>query len=85
MWRYLLRIAPGGFVAPIASLLGALSYERGEGALAHRCLDRAIEDDPVYSLATLLRRVFSAGWPPESFAQMRKDLHPKVCAAIFDR
>lgn len=85
MWRYLLRIAPSGFVAPVASLLAAVSYERGEGALAHRCLDRAIEDDPTYSLATLLRRVFSAGWPPESFAQMRKDLHPKVCASIFDR
>ena len=85
MWRYLLRIAPSGFIAPVASLLAAVAYERGEGALAHRCLDRAVEDDPTYSLATLLRRVFSAGWPPESFAQMRRELHPKVCAAIFDR
>ncbi|MEI9907142.1 MAG: DUF4192 domain-containing protein [Actinomycetota bacterium] len=84
MWRYLARIAPAGFVAPVASLLAALSYEKGDGALAHRALDRALSDDPTYSLALLLRRVFSAGWPPESFAQMRKDLHPKVCAAIFD-
>lgn len=84
MWRYLTRIAPEGFVAPLASLLAALSYERGEGALAQRCLDRALGDDPSYSLATLLRRVFSAGWPPESFAAMRKDLHPKVCAGIFE-
>ncbi|HEX7404469.1 MAG TPA: DUF4192 domain-containing protein [Candidatus Nanopelagicaceae bacterium] len=85
MWLYLLRIAPKGFIAPVASLLAALAYERGDGALAHRCLDRAVEDDPAYSLAGLLCRVFSAGWPPESFAAMRKDLHPKVCAAIFDR
>ena len=83
MWRYLIRIAPLGFVAPVASLLAALSYERGEGALAQRCLDRALGDDPSYSLAALLRRVFSAGWPPESFSAMRKDLHPKVCAGIF--
>ncbi|MDP1720106.1 MAG: DUF4192 domain-containing protein [Candidatus Nanopelagicaceae bacterium] len=83
MWRYLMRIAPAGFVAPIASLFAALSYERGEGALAQRALDRALSDDPSYSLASLLRRVFSAGWPPESFAAMRKDLHPKVCAGIF--
>ncbi|MBI3429769.1 MAG: DUF4192 domain-containing protein [Actinobacteria bacterium] len=83
MWRYLTRIAPSGFVAPIACLLAALSYERGEGALAQRSLDRALADDPSYSLASLLRRVFSAGWPPESFAAMRKDLHPKVCAGIF--
>lgn len=84
MWRYLLRIAPSGFVAPVASLLAALSYEKGEGALAQRCLDRALVDDPSYSLAGLLRRVFSAGWPPESFGAMRRDLHPKVCAGIFE-
>lgn len=84
MWRYLVRIAPSGFVAPVASLLAALSYERGEGALAQRCLDRALADDPSYSLAALLRRVFSAGWPPESFGAMRRDLHPKVCAGIFE-
>lgn len=83
MWRYLTRIAPASFVAPVASLFAALSYERGEGALAQRALDRALSDDPSYSLASLLRRVFSAGWPPESFAAMRKDLHPKVCAGIF--
>lgn len=83
MWRYLTRIAPVGRVAPLASLLAAVSYEKGDGALAHRALDRALEDDPAYSLALLLRRVFSAGWPPESFAQMRRDLHPKVCEAIF--
>ncbi len=84
MWRYLVRIAPAKFVAPVASLLAATSYERGDGALAQRALDRAQVDDPNYSLAGLLRRVFSAGWPPESFAQMRKELHPKVCAAIFE-
>jgi len=84
MWRYLIRIAPTGFIAPVASLLAALSYEKGEGALAQRCLDRALADDPSYSLASLLRRVFSAGWPPESFAAMRRDLHPKVCAGIFE-
>jgi hypothetical protein len=85
MWLYLLRIAPAGYIAPVASLLAALSYERGDGALAHRSLDRAIADDPGYSLAALLRRVFSAGWPPGSFAQMRRELHPKICAVIFDR
>lgn len=84
MWRYLLRIAPSGSVAPVASLLAALSYEKGEGALAQRCLDRALADDPSYSLAALLRRVFNAGWPPESFGAMRRDLHPKVCAGIFE-
>jgi hypothetical protein len=83
MWRELLLIAPRGFVAPIASIFAALAYERGEGALAHKALDRALADDERYSLALLLRRVFTAGWPPQSFSAMRAQLHPKVIAAIF--
>jgi hypothetical protein len=83
MWRHLMRIAPSGYVAPIASLCAALAYESGDGALAHRALDRALEDSNGYSLALLLRRVFTAGWPPASFAAMRRELHPKVCAGIF--
>ena len=83
MWRHLMRIAPKGFIAPVASLCAALAYESGDGALAHRALDRALEDVNGYSLALLLRRVFTAGWPPASFAAMRRELHPKVCAGIF--
>ena len=83
MWRQLMRMAPVGYVAPIASLFAALAYESGDGALAHRGLDRALADSNGYSLALLLRRVFTAGWPPESFAAMRRELHPKVCTGIF--
>ncbi|CAB4667642.1 unannotated protein [freshwater metagenome] len=85
MWRYLMRIAPCGYIAPLASLLAAVSYESGAGALAQHCIDRALADNGGYSLATLLRRVFSAGWPPEAFATLRAELHPKVCASIFGR
>lgn len=83
MWMHLLRSAPAGFVAPVASLVAALAYESGDGALARAALDRAFADCPTYSLALLLKRVFSAGWPPQSFAGMRAELHPKVCAVIF--
>lgn len=84
MWRELLRLAPTGYIAPIACIVAAMSYESGDGALAQRALDRAIADDASYPLAALLRRVFNAGWPPQSFAQMRSELHPKVVATIFD-
>ena len=84
MWRELLRLAPIGLVAPIACIVAAMAYENGDGALAQRALDRAIADDASYPLAALLRRVFNAGWPPQSFAQMRAELHPKVIATIFD-
>lgn len=84
MWREILRLAPRGFVAPIACVVAAMAYEGGDGALAQKALDRAFADDEKYPLAALLRRVFNAGWPPESFAQMRNELHPKVIATIFE-
>mgnify|MGYP003704910907 CR=1 FL=1 len=83
MWRQLLKLAPPKFVAPVATLFAALAYENGEGAMAHRALDRALLDQPDYSLACLLRRVFSSGWPPSGFAQLRSELHPKVASTIF--
>jgi hypothetical protein len=60
-----------------------MAYENGDGALAQKALDRALADDERYPLAGLLRRVFNAGWPPESFATMRAELHPKVLASIY--
>jgi Domain of unknown function (DUF4192) len=78
MWRWLLRMAPEANVAPVSSIFAILSYERGDGALAHRALDRALANDSQYSLALLLRRTFSAGWPPEAFSKMRAELHPKI-------
>lgn len=83
MWRWLLRIAPRGYVAPVAVIFAIMSYERGDGALAQRALDRAFEDSAKYQMAKLLRRTFAAGWPPSAFTEMRADLHPKICAAIF--
>ena len=83
MWRELLKVAPKGYVAPVATLFAAIAYENGEGALAHRALDRAIEDQPEYSMSRLLRRVFSSGWPPSGFSQLRNELHPRVTQTIF--
>lgn len=84
MWLYLMRIAPVGFVAPVACLFATLAYERGDTELAYRALDRATSDQPQYSLTILLRRVFASGWPAGAFAAMRMELHPKVTAGIFD-
>jgi hypothetical protein len=83
MWRWLLRLAPDGYVAPVATLFAVTSYERGDGAMAQRALERAFDDDSKYGLARLLRRSFAAGWPPSSFSSMRAELHPKICAKLF--
>jgi hypothetical protein len=78
LWRWLLTLAPMGTVAPVACLTAATAYELGDGALAQRALDRAFLDSPEYSLAHLLRRVFTAGLAPETFARMRDDLHSEI-------
>lgn len=78
LWRWLLTLAPAGTVAPVACLTAATAYELGDGALAQRALDRAFSDSPDYSLAHLLRRVFTAGFAPQTFAQMRDDLHSEI-------
>jgi len=82
-WRWLLRIAPKGYTAPVANLFAAVAYERGDGALAQRALDRADSDDQSYAMSKLLRQVFNSGWPPNSFAEMRSELHPKICSELF--
>lgn len=83
MWRWLVTIAPHGYLAPVATLFATVAYEHGDGALAHRALDRALDDDPKYPMSMLLRKVFAAGWSPENLATMRQELHPKICQALF--
>lgn len=84
MWQWIVRIAPTRFLAPPATLLSAISYEVGDLALATSSLEQALEADDTYPLALLLKRVFNAGWPAETFATMRTELHPKITSAIFD-
>ena len=82
-WKWLMRIAPATYIAPPATVFAALCYERGDGAMANRALDRAMSDNPNYALASLLRQVFSEGMSPSIFKTMRRELHPRVCEAIF--
>ena len=83
LWHWLMSIAPVGFIAPAACLFAATAYESGEVELAHTALDKAFADDQNYPLGILLRRVFFANWPAQSFAAMRAQLHPKICASLF--
>ena len=80
--EYLLNAAPTDteYVNAPATLLAALHYEIDEVKEAFLVLSNAAED---YSLAQLLRRIFTAGWDAKMFAQMRSELHPQVAAGIF--
>jgi len=83
LWYWLMNMAPNGYIAPVACIFAACAYESGESDLAHKALDNAFADQISYPLAVLLRRVFFSGWPAQSFAAMRAQLHPKICAALF--
>ena len=83
LWHWLMNLAPKGYIAPVACIFAACAYESGETELAHNGLLSALADCPNYPLALLLRRVFTAAWPADSFAIMRAELHPKICSSLF--
>jgi hypothetical protein len=83
LWHWLMNLSPKGYIAPVACIFAACAYESGETELAHNGLISALADCPNYPLALLLRRVFTAAWPADSFAIMRAELHPKICSSLF--
>jgi len=83
LWHWLMNLSPKGYIAPVACIFAACAYESGETELAHNGLISALADCPNYPLALLLRRVFTAAWPADSFATMRAELHPKICSSLF--
>jgi len=70
-------VVPGKFIAPVASILAANLYSI-EDTSAQSVLSQALENDPRYSLANLLNRVFNSDWPAGAFKTMTEELHPKV-------
>jgi hypothetical protein len=81
MWLDVTRRAQPGHVAAPAALLAFVAWQSGDGALANVALDRALDDDPGYSMAQLLRQVISAGAPP-SMAKL--PMTPEEVAASYD-
>jgi hypothetical protein len=66
LWLDVLPAAPPGWVAPVATLLAVAVYQRGDGALAALALERALTDDPAYSLARLMAQACDAGITPQT-------------------
>ena len=58
-----------------------MAWQSGDGALANVALDRALADDPGYSMASLLRQVIAAGAPP---SLARLPMTPEEVAASYD-
>ncbi|MFI5067829.1 MAG: DUF4192 domain-containing protein [Streptosporangiales bacterium] len=66
LWTDLVRRAQPGYLAAPASLLAFTAWQDGNGALANLSLDRALADQPDYSMALLLRDILDAGTPPRA-------------------
>jgi hypothetical protein len=81
LWLDVVRRAQPGHVAAPAALLAFVAWQSGDGALANVALDRALADDPAYSMALLLRQVISAGAPP---SLARLPMTPEEVAASYD-
>ena len=58
-----------------------MAWQAGDGALANVALDRALADEPRYSMALLLRQVITAGAPP---SLARLPMTPEEGAARYD-
>lgn len=81
LWIDVVRRAQPAHVAPSAALLAFVAWQSGDGALANVALDRALTDDPTYSMALLLRQVINAGVPP---SLARLPMTPEEVAASYD-
>ena len=83
LMQYLSVHAPTEDLAPFVTIQAMYQYELGEKDKALYLTAYALKINPGYSLAALLTRVASNNFPPESFAQMRKELHPRVVELCY--
>jgi hypothetical protein len=81
LWTDVVRRAEDTYVPAPASLLAFVAWQSGNGALANVALDRALDDDPRYSMALLLRQAIDSGAPP---SMARLPMTPEEVAASYD-
>jgi hypothetical protein len=71
LWRELARRLPGRYAAAPLFLYGWASWRAGNGALAGIAADRAVERDPGYGAADLLRAALAYGLGPKQVPRLR--------------
>ena len=81
----LVRSAPAGDVAPAATALAIVHWLGGDGARANVALDRALADNPEYSLGLMVRTALSSGLPPQSWSNAMSGLSRDTCRYGEDR
>jgi hypothetical protein len=81
LWTEVVRLAEEQYVAAPASLLAFTAWQSGDGALANVALERALDADPGYTMALLIRDAVTSGLPP-SAAQV--PMTPEEVAAAYE-
>jgi hypothetical protein len=71
-------------VVPLATVFCGYLYQVEQKEYATQFLDEVLQLKPDYPLATLLKRVFAAEWPPSELRKMAETLHPKVVDTIYE-
>jgi hypothetical protein len=82
LWTDATRRAAPAYAAAPASLLAFAAWQCGEGALANIAVERALEDDPEYSMAHLIGHALEAGLPP---SVARLPMTPEEVEASYER
>ena len=59
--------------APVCTLLAWVAFARGDGSRVNVALDRALDTDPDYSMALLLRTALDGGVTPREVRRLLKD------------
>lgn len=73
LWIDLVRRAPRELRAAPAGLLGFAAWLSGRGALAWCAVDRALDAQPGYGLASLLTKTLAGAMPPSAWKPFPED------------
>jgi hypothetical protein len=74
-----LRGAPPGHAAPVATSCAIVAWLLGDGVRAGIAVERALQDDPGYSLAALVDASLRAGLPPTAWREAMAGLSRQDC------
>jgi hypothetical protein len=76
---HVVRTAPDARVAPSATVLSIQQWTAGDGARANVALDRALSDDPDYSLGSLVGQSLRSGLSPATWRDLMRALPRQTC------
>jgi hypothetical protein len=71
--------------APICTLVALAAYADGNGLVAGAALDRALQSDPDYTMAQLIRQLLDAQVPPEEIRKVTQQSAAEVRALVSSR